>query len=873
MSVVQGCLGTIRHQTSLMKEALYDGHLLNALKHCATFLNELRTASLTPKDYYEVYMAVFDLLEQLSAHLLLSHEKKGKSSFLEDLYKTVQYSANVLPRLYMMIVVGTAFMSTDKASAKFVMQDMMEMCRGVQHPIRGLFLRHYLSQRTKDLLPISTKEDFDETVSFLVTNFIEMNKLWVRLQHQGHSSEREARSKERRELKILVGSNLVRLSQVVDDFAGGGADYLSVDFYDANIFSTITDQIIQCRDQLAQEYLTDVVIQIFPDTFHFRTLEKLLDVFVDLHPMLRKSQLVETLVERFILYHKNLALASDTEKLSLNGKRTSEPQSPVLFECFWKFYEKLKTELPETPTEEFCSILNSLIKLSLTYEPENHDNLNKIYELAAGLLQKDEVSATWVNLVAAPVRHFPSVTGLLALPFFHELFAKLSDKPSKRQLALEIANKLMNSNEKLATQQDIDNVFQYVETLVSERSEPSTASSLGVTKAFKVDGGEKHVTEEFLATQETLCKLLHLVEQPDNLKCVSSLLYVRKKYLSKSTNNIIYTYPSVITRATHKLRLAGRELLKAGKSEPLIATNLKNLTLAIDELHEHHQKYHSETVLRLYLTLAGVADQLRQETLAYELFTRCFVVYELGMPSEGTANPHLSMGGSLSYEAVISIANQLSRLRYFSRTNYEGLITKLTLHGSKLLKKQDLCRSVYFCAHLWWWCDLLVESSPTTQAPKAQMTEEPEEKSEEPKKTKHEETEPEETKEAEPEETTKAEANEPTETPYRDAKRVLECLQKALRIADSCMDSYLLVRLFIEILNRCLVFHVYGNWLIDRDYINGLIGLIRTNIENLSNHEDDDEREALLLRHIDDYLERSVAFYQLQVSGNPVIGY
>lgn len=41
-----------------------------------------------------------------------------------------------------------------------------------------------------------------------------MNKLWVRLQHQGHSRDREKREAERQELKILVGTNLVRLSQL-----------------------------------------------------------------------------------------------------------------------------------------------------------------------------------------------------------------------------------------------------------------------------------------------------------------------------------------------------------------------------------------------------------------------------------------------------------------------------------------------------------------------------------------------------------------------------------------------------------------------------------------------------------------------------------
>jgi len=76
-----------------------------------------------------------------------------------------------------------------------------------------------------------------DSVDFVLHNFIEMNKLWVRMQHQGASRDRERRSvvalyhlvaitticlhffpmhseKERLDLRILVGTNLVRLSQL-----------------------------------------------------------------------------------------------------------------------------------------------------------------------------------------------------------------------------------------------------------------------------------------------------------------------------------------------------------------------------------------------------------------------------------------------------------------------------------------------------------------------------------------------------------------------------------------------------------------------------------------------------------------------------------
>lgn len=53
-------------------------------------------------------------------------------------------------------------------------------------------------------------------------NFREMNKLWVRMQHQGPSKEKDKRERERRELRILVGTNLVRMSQL---------EHLHIDMY------------------------------------------------------------------------------------------------------------------------------------------------------------------------------------------------------------------------------------------------------------------------------------------------------------------------------------------------------------------------------------------------------------------------------------------------------------------------------------------------------------------------------------------------------------------------------------------------------------------------------------------------------------------
>jgi vacuolar protein sorting-associated protein 35 len=142
---------------------------MDALKSASLMLAELRTSSLSPKQYYELCMtkvcvtivsfsdrltdmAVFDALRHLSNYLYDAHTQSRHH--LADLYELVQYAGNIIPRLYLMITVGSVYMSIPDAPIKEIMKDMMEMSRGVLHPIRGLFLRHYLSGQTRDHLPI-----------------------------------------------------------------------------------------------------------------------------------------------------------------------------------------------------------------------------------------------------------------------------------------------------------------------------------------------------------------------------------------------------------------------------------------------------------------------------------------------------------------------------------------------------------------------------------------------------------------------------------------------------------------------------------------------------------------------------------------------
>lgn len=150
----------------------------------------------------------------------------------------------------------------------------------------------------------------------------------------------------------------------------------------------------------------------------------------------------------------------------------------------------------------------------------------------------------------------------------------------------------------------------------------------------------------------------------------------------------------------------------------------------------------------------------------------------------------------------------------FNVDHYDTLITKCALHGAKLLKKPDQCRAVYTCSHLWWGTMIVSQQ----------------------------------------------EDGEETAQPYRDGKRVLECLQKALKIADSCMDSVTNVELFVEILNRYIYYFEKQNEAVTVKYLNGLIELINNNLSNMENpdqHPPSSNSSSLLENdpaHISDYV-------------------
>lgn len=113
------------------------------------------------------------------------------------------------------------------------------------------------------------------------------------MQHQGHSRERQHREREREELRILVGTNLVRLSQL---------ESVTLEKYQKLVLPGILEQVVSCRDAIAQEYLMECIIQVFPDEFHIQTLTPFLKSCAELEQGVNVKNIVISLMERLAAF-------------------------------------------------------------------------------------------------------------------------------------------------------------------------------------------------------------------------------------------------------------------------------------------------------------------------------------------------------------------------------------------------------------------------------------------------------------------------------------------------------------------------------------------------------------------------------------------
>ncbi|PSC73631.1 vacuolar sorting-associated 35B-like [Micractinium conductrix] len=645
-----------------LRKAIDDDNMKEALRYSAALLGELRTSLLSPQKYYELYMQACDELRNLEM-FFRDEASKGRSH--ADLYDLVQHAGNIVPRLYLLCTAGACYIRGSEAPAKLILRDVAEMCKGVQHPTRGLFLRAYLVQCMRGLLP-DTGSQFEsedggnvvDALEFLLVNFTEMNRLWVRMQHQGSARDREKRERERQQLADLVGKNLTYLSQL---------DGLTFQLYRDVVLPRVLEQIVGCRDDIAQQYLMQCTIMVFPDEFHLGTLQQLLGALPALQPGVRVHSVLSLLMDRLANYAASeKSVVQEMSQVDAFGQMSSVAL-------------KVVEQHPEMPAADVAAMYSALLGFSGTVYPDKLEYVDLVLQTCYNALQRrgpisePKAERQVVALLSAPLEKYDVVT-VLGLSHYPSVMELLQPR-MKREMAIKIVQTLLKSGTQVSGVDKVEMLFSFVAPLVRG-----------------MEGLEDLLDEEDVAEDSgLLARLVHNLRARDGDTDAqhAMLAAAQRHFLSGGPQRMRHTLPPLAFCALETVRRVAAAEQAGAAPQVGTAQWYAFLHQTVSELAGVPA---AELALPLFLLCAlSASEEAALEATAYEFFEQAFVLYEEAIPDSRQ-----------EVRALHSIMGTLNRCYIFSGEERAALAHKASSYCSKLLKRTDQCSAVLAAAHLHW---------------------------------------------------------------------------------------------------------------------------------------------------------------------------
>ncbi|MFH4978681.1 hypothetical protein AB6A40_005390 [Gnathostoma spinigerum] len=542
------------------------------------------------------------------------------------------------------------------------------MCRGVQHPLRGLFLRNYLLQCTRNLLPDAPQDEnsdkgtVQDAIDFIMLNFGEMNKLWVRMQHQGPSRERDKRERERRELRILVGTNLVRLSQL---------ENINVETYKKLILPGILEQSVSCKDAISQEYLMECVIQVFPDEYHLATLHEFLGACVDLQQGVQIKNVLIALIDR-------LAIFATAEGGGI-------PANLPLFDIFSEQTKNVISSRQEMPPEDIVALQMALVSFAIKCYPDKIDYADKVFGATSNIFDNLKISKIdsygpvgreLLKFLRIPVDHYNDVIRLLELSHYGDVLIAL-DYHGRTQAASYILQNMIDQDTRMTDQNAVEGIFALIEPLMQDQEDqPENVES----------------SDDFSEEQSLVARIVSLIQADSCDQQFLLLNSARKAFGVGGPHRIKYTLPPVVFSV---YRLIIRFAVENKEDEKIDVKIQKMFVFCMHTIAALVTSAElAELPLRLYLQGAIVADQVNfssKATVAYEFISKAFSLYE-----EEISDSRAQLS------AISLLIGTMECIKCFVKENHEPLRTQCAHASAKLFKKVDQCRAVCSVAHLLW---------------------------------------------------------------------------------------------------------------------------------------------------------------------------
>ncbi|MBA0595363.1 hypothetical protein Gorai_012234, partial [Gossypium raimondii] len=424
---------------------------------------------------------------------------------------------------YLLCTVGSVYIKSKEAPAKELLQDLVEMCHGVQHPIRGLFLRSYLAQISRDkLLDIGSDYEGDadtvmDAVEFILENFTEMNKLWVRMQLEGPGRVREKREKERSALQELVGKNLHVLSQI---------EGVDLEIYKETVLPRVLEQVVNCKDDLSQYYLMDCIIQVFPDEYHLQTLEMLLAACPQVQPTVDIKTVLSRLMDRLSKY---AASSADVLTEFLQVEAFTKLSNAI---------EKVIEVQVDMPAVGAITLYVSLLTFTLRVHPDRLDYVDQVLGACVKKLssipklEDSRATKQVVALLSAPLEKYNDTVTALKISNYPRVMDHL-DNGTNKVMAMVIIESIMKNNTCISTADKVEVLFELIKGLIKD-----------------LDGATDELDEEdFKDEQNSVAKLIHMLYNNEPEEMLKIICIVWKHTMAGGPKRLPFTVPSLVFSA------------------------------------------------------------------------------------------------------------------------------------------------------------------------------------------------------------------------------------------------------------------------------------------------------------------------------------
>ena len=794
--ILDDTLLIVKSQGYQMKVAIENNKLRNSLKFAKAMLDTLKSTTLSPSNYYQLFLSIFDEMQYIYNYF---REEARRGRRMKDLYDTVQQCENIIPRLFLLICVASAYIETGQTNATDIIFDLFNLIKGVQNPLRGLFCRYFFLKMIKDRLPDNGNEyekpgaSPDDTVKFILNNLEEMNGLWIRITNNNNIVENEDSSdiisslKEREQLKILIGENITRLSSL---------NCVNVDVYQKKVLPKIIEIILESKDSLSQQYILECVVHAFPDEHNIACMNLLLDTCSKLQSNVDVKTIFISLMQKLAKYVEN---AKDEKNI---------------IDSTQKIFSIVKGNINKIMNESNANMdINKLIELQVAFlnftikccpENERLDSVNNILIDCVNLLSKNKneiISNDTIKLIGRLLSvPLESNMSIFSMGNFPELMRYL-DYASRATLSLRIIDSLVNekSTVKLDNSERVSALMDFIRPLLEDSP----------------DAGE-YDQYQFEYEQSSVCKLLFIISTNDPQNMYDILNVLKNTFIKGGTKRQKFTLVALINayiilgyKISYALNKMNdiEDLRKEKIHEDFINYfNLKNLDTN-EQIHKFMKRIYaqindtisiiendfSDQAIKLYLSLAIQINDIKIDRNIYEEYCYNALSSAIQLFNRGKINDDLKV------DLINQVIGTVINIDILSRDNLVAITSNIVQVSQSLLKRSDQSLAILNCTNLFY------------------------------------------------------------KTLVADSNKIIDCLNKAKKFADFAMTNPKNAILFIKIINKYLFFIEKSENdesidFINPETINDLIELVKNHIQSMKI----ENKDAEFLPVIEEYYNNTI---------------